>query len=333
MTIAEKLTTISDATKAIKQSIINKGQTPTGDITTYATAIDNISTGIPINNQDKTITENGTYTADEGYTGLSKVTVNTPVIKNQSKTVTENGTVTPDGGYTGLSDVTVNVPTGITPSGTISITENGTHDVTNYANANVNIPSIQYIPREVTSDGVFQYPSASFTFSLPSNITSIGNNSMYNLFEKCTRLTSVNLNNITAIKTNAMYGTFRYCSNLTSVDLSKVASVGSAGLYNAFFNCLKLTSVNLSSLTSIGNQGLASAFASCYKLTTLSFPALTSNSFGSYTNQFNMMLQSVSGCTVHFPSNLESVIDSWSDVTKGFSGTKTVVLFDLDPTS
>lgn len=40
MTIAEKLTTISDATKAIKQSIINKGQTPTGDITTYATAID-----------------------------------------------------------------------------------------------------------------------------------------------------------------------------------------------------------------------------------------------------------------------------------------------------
>lgn len=34
--------------------------------------------GEQINNQDKTITENGTYTADEGYTGLGTVTVNVP---------------------------------------------------------------------------------------------------------------------------------------------------------------------------------------------------------------------------------------------------------------
>ena len=31
--------------------------------------------GVTINNQNKTITENGTYTADEGYTGLGTVTV------------------------------------------------------------------------------------------------------------------------------------------------------------------------------------------------------------------------------------------------------------------
>ena len=34
--------------------------------------------GTPINNQDKTITENGEYTADSGYTGLGTVTVNVP---------------------------------------------------------------------------------------------------------------------------------------------------------------------------------------------------------------------------------------------------------------
>ena len=33
------------------------------------------SGGTPINNQDKTITENGTYTADEGFTGLGTVIV------------------------------------------------------------------------------------------------------------------------------------------------------------------------------------------------------------------------------------------------------------------
>lgn len=34
--------------------------------------------GEEINNQDKTVTENGQYTADEGYTGLGTVTVNVP---------------------------------------------------------------------------------------------------------------------------------------------------------------------------------------------------------------------------------------------------------------
>ena len=34
--------------------------------------------GSTINNQDKTITQNGTYTADSGYTGLGEVTVNVP---------------------------------------------------------------------------------------------------------------------------------------------------------------------------------------------------------------------------------------------------------------
>ena len=35
-------------------------------------------TGEEINNQDKTITQNGTYQADQGYTGLGTVTVNVP---------------------------------------------------------------------------------------------------------------------------------------------------------------------------------------------------------------------------------------------------------------
>jgi hypothetical protein len=45
------------------------------------------------------------------------------------------------------------------------------------------------------------------------------------------------------------------------------------------------------------------------------------------------MLQGVTGCTVHFPSNLQSVIGSWSDVTARFGGTNTTVLFDLTATT
>ncbi len=45
MTIASKLTIINNALADIKEAIINKGQTPSGDITTYANAIDGISGG------------------------------------------------------------------------------------------------------------------------------------------------------------------------------------------------------------------------------------------------------------------------------------------------
>ena len=45
MTISAKLTTVNSALADIKSAIISKGQIPTGNITTYATAIGNISGG------------------------------------------------------------------------------------------------------------------------------------------------------------------------------------------------------------------------------------------------------------------------------------------------
>ena len=49
-------------------------------------------TGTEINNQDKEVTANGTYTADEGYTGLGTVTVNVPStgIDTSDATATRN---------------------------------------------------------------------------------------------------------------------------------------------------------------------------------------------------------------------------------------------------
>jgi hypothetical protein len=82
-----------------------------------------------------------------------------------------------------------------------------------------------------------------------------------------------------------------------------------------------------------GSDAISGAFYGCASLTSVSFPALTSTSFGSYTNQFSDMLGDVDGCTVHFPSNLQSVIGSWSDVTSGFGGSRTTVLFDLPATT
>lgn len=67
-------------------------------------------------------------------------------INNQNKTITPTTSqqvITADSGYTGLGTVTVNrIPTSyIVPSGTLSVTSNGTKDVTTYASINVNIPT------------------------------------------------------------------------------------------------------------------------------------------------------------------------------------------------
>lgn len=63
-----------------------------------------------------------------------------------TKTITSNGTHD----VTSYASAVVNVPTGITPTGTKTITENGTHDVTSYASAVVNVkaeatPSIEWL--------------------------------------------------------------------------------------------------------------------------------------------------------------------------------------------
>lgn len=70
------------------------------------------------------ITKNGTYTAPDGVDGYSPVTVNVPV---------------PDG-Y-------------IVPSGELKVTENGTHDVTEYAAVKVNVPEPVLQEKTVTENG------------------------------------------------------------------------------------------------------------------------------------------------------------------------------------
>ena len=184
-----------------------------------------------------------------------------------------------------------------------------TGNITTYATAINNYTIPIGINREVNANGVYGRPTTSFTFSLPSNATNLGNYALSLAFQDCTGLTNIDLSSLTTVS-------------------------GDYALNNAFYGCTALTSVDLSSLTTVsGSYALSAAFYFCSLLQSLSFPSLTSTSFGSYTNQFNYMLSGVTGCTVHFPSNLQSVIGSWSSVTSGFGGTNTTVLFDLTATT
>ena len=48
---------------------------------------------------------------------------------------------------------------------------------------------------------------------------------------------------------------------------------------------------------------------------------------------FDDMLSGDENVTVHFPSNLQSVIGGWQSVIDGFGGTNTTILYDLPATS
>lgn len=105
------------------------------------------------------------------------------------------------------------------------------------------------------SDDVFSYCSSLTSITIPSSVTSIGNNA----FISC-GFTSINIpNSVTSIG----YGAFQDCGNLTSCTIgSGVTSIS----YNTFNGCFSLTSCTIGSgVTSIGEN----AFDGCYMLTSI----------------------------------------------------------------
>jgi len=168
------------------------------------------------------------------------------------------------------------IETDSVPSGSVTITENGTHDVTGYAEAVVNVEAESggsvggydingLINRSQPSgDLVHTDPSATsfkpYAFSGCTGITSFESEHITtadtNVFSMCTGLKRVSLPKMTALKQNFFYN----CSALESVNLPAVANINAA---TVFQQCASLKSISLPSANTATGMTI---FQSCTAL-------------------------------------------------------------------
>ena len=210
-------------------------------------------------------------------------------IKPEEKTVTPTKSqqiITPSTGKY-LSKVTVNtIPSSyIIPSGTVEITENGTHNITKYANVNVNVVSESTLKKlldtKQSASYLFYYYKGTsiddlIKYSDTSNVTN-----MANMFYNCQNLQSIPLlDTSNVINMNNM---FYYCQNLQSIPQLNTSKV--YNMENMFYNCSKLQTIDLTHMEIKGALSSSHMCDNCYSLTEFiirnmdTIPPLESNTF------------------------------------------------------
>lgn len=261
MALIDKLNAIGEAIRAKtgKTDKLTLDQMPT-EIASIVTS-GGITPANPII-EPLEVTKNGTYTAPNGVDGYSPIDVNVPIpdgyiVPSGTKTITENGTH--DAREYESVSVNVPIPDGyIKPSGTLNITENGTYDVTEKANAVVSIPEQEIVLQNKTIEENGTY-SADAGYDGLGQVTvnvSGGTNTESEEVAALLGNTMTVLDNslVTSLRTRACQG----ATKLTTVNLPVVTSTGSY----AFYQCSGLVTVKLPKLTSVSTQ----TFYGCTKL-------------------------------------------------------------------
>ena len=261
--------------------------------------------------QEKTTTENGEITADEGYTGLSKVTVDVPERKEeQTKALeaTENGSydIFPDEGKV-LSSASVNV----------NVQDKALAEIESLIDESGVLDSTEGTVEEKVEQLVDLAQWEDFWYKASGNWTS----QFVMLFYKATnikKLPRLNFQNATSLSefmTSSTIESVDYYINSGNVGVAQSPFVGCKNL--TFFYGIDLTNCksadlfkNCSLLETIqepldmSGSGTDGHFIGCYSLKNIRFVANTLKK-SLYLGQLNLLT----------PESIQSIIDGLATVT------------------
>ena len=310
----------------------------------------------------KNITDNGTYIASndnaDGYSQVvvnvasgGMITVGIPKIVDSNNVLQRSGAMVNFGNATDVGDYALRMA--YSESDVVS----GLINISNLENISgnhacelmyINCPNITSVDMGNVVN-IHGYSGCDQMFRGCTNLASVNISSLEHigdptapyaayacssLFQNCPKLSSIDLSNVVIIKGHyACDYMFAGCTSLTSVNLSSLKKIYGDRACICMFSNTKISTLTFNSLEELDistGKIFDSAFSGCTSLTTVSFPALKIPGRNDNNNgHFYKMLNGCSNVTVHFPSNLQSIMGNWVDVSNGFGGTNTTVLFDF----
>lgn len=231
--LQKKSMTVSSATATIVPDAGYDGMTKVDvDATEYGTS--NYNDGVLAQKAKLTeinITENGTYTKEDGYSTVV-VDVKAPIdidLKTGIKFGNSSFSAMP---YTLICD-----------SGVTSMN------------------NLFYYCTKLTSLDLNNFDTSNFD---TSNVTI-----MSSMFSECSNLTSLNLSNFNTINVTNMSRMFYNCVNLATLNLSNFDTNKVSSMAYMFYNCKNLTTLDLSNFNTSKVTDMSVMFSYCKNLTTV----------------------------------------------------------------
>lgn len=193
--------------------------------------------------------------------------------------------------------------------GSLEITENGTYDVKQYAEAVVNTPEpSKYAPRfisfrdysgtelnnELANLDTTNIKNMSYMFNNctkattldVSNFDTSNVTNMSYMFYSCYAITALNLSHFNTSKVQLMSYMFHSCLNLNQLDVSNFDTSNVTNMSNLFTNCSALTELNLSNFNISKVTSMGYMFSGCSNLTKLDIRNFDFSNVSYYTSMF-----------------------------------------------
>ena len=149
------------------------------------------------------------------------------------------------------------------------------------------IKGIEYLNTEKVTNMQEMFNACSKLTSLNlSNFNTAEVTNMSYMFKSCKALTSLNLSNFNTEKVTDMQGMFWECSDLTSLNLTSLNTENVTDMTGMFKDCTNLTSLDLSNFNTAKVTKMNQMFFQCYALTSLDLSSFNTAEVTKMDNMF-----------------------------------------------